>query len=93
MTDHDKHSHPFLRAILPPPQRKKNKEDRLKAIAAAFQTVALSIVAVGLITPIFNAPQTITPQKVWSALVFASTLEILSLLFLLYIPYNDTEEG
>lgn len=83
----------LLRAALPPPQRPKHREDRLKALAGAFQTVALAIVAVGLVTPAFNTPEILTGRKMLAAASMASLLEGISLLILLYVPYKDDREN
>lgn len=83
----------ILRAILPPPQTPKHREDRLKAAATVFQNVAIGIVGVGLITPFFAGVGVFQPHRAGLALCAAVVLEIVSLLFLLYIPYNDTKEG
>ncbi|WP_415506933.1 hypothetical protein [Acetobacter sp.] len=84
--------HPVLRALLPPVQTPKHREDRLKAIASALQTIALAVVGVGLITPLFSPPSHLVLGTAALALIVALGIETLSLLFLLYIPYTPTEE-
>lgn len=85
-------SHPILRALLPPPQTPKHQEDRLKAIASALQTIALAVVGVGLITPLFSSAAPLVPHTAALALLVALGIETLSLLFLLYIPYTSKKE-
>lgn len=84
--------HPVLRALLPPVQTTKHREDRLKAIASALQTIALAVVGVGLITPLFSPAARLVPHTAALALVVALGIETLSLLFLLYIPYTSKQE-
>ncbi|MBS0987842.1 hypothetical protein [Acetobacter okinawensis] len=92
MTDHDKHSHPFLRAILPPSQTRKHKEDRLKAVASLAQSVALAIIGVGLVTPVFSNFAALNLRTAVAALCVALLFEFISLVLLSLIPYDADEE-
>ncbi|MFW7270231.1 hypothetical protein ACMAUO_20130 [Gluconacetobacter sp. Hr-1-5] len=82
----------LLRAVLPPRQVPKHREDRLKALAGAFQTVALAIVGIGLISPEFAATGPLPVWKALAAAAVAAVAEMVSLALLAYIPYDPPKE-
>ncbi|PAL20610.1 hypothetical protein B9K05_12740 [Acetobacter syzygii] len=92
MTQHPKHSHPLLRAILPPAQTRKHKEDRLKAVSSLTQSVALAIIGVGLVTPLFSNFGALNLRTALAALCVALLFEFISLVLLALIPYNTDKE-
>ena len=75
----------FLRAILPPRQTRKSQEDRLKAVASALQTMSLSVIGVGIITPFFTSQMGVNWRMMMVAAGVASSVEVISLLTLAYI--------
>lgn len=75
------------KAVLPPPQTPKNREDRLKAFAGVFQTVALSVFGVGILTPLLTSPASLTVRQAAARGLAALFLEVISVVFLLYIAY------
>ncbi|ATJ92836.1 hypothetical protein HK16_12445 [Acetobacter senegalensis] len=83
----------FLRAILPPKQTRKSQEDRLKAVASALQTMALSVVGVGIITPFFTSQMGVNWRMMMVAAGVASSVEVISLLTLAYIQYPPDKEN
>lgn len=83
----------ILRAILPPRQTRKSVEDRLKAVASALQTIALSVVGVGIITPFFTSHAGVHWRSMVIAAGVASGVEVISLLTLAYIPYPPDKES
>lgn len=82
----------LLRAALPPPQRPKHREDRLKALAGALQTLALSAWGLGILTPLITAGAIFRPRQVLVSLCTGAVCELISLTLLAYVPY-DTEKG
>ncbi|WP_264820691.1 hypothetical protein, partial [Acetobacter pomorum] len=79
----------FLRAILPPRQTRKSQEDRLKALAGAFQTTALSISGAGIITPLFTGQVHVSGHSMILAGCIALIVETISLLILTFIRYPE----
>ena len=65
--------------------------DRLKALAGAFQTVALSVFGVGILTPLLTTFPSLTFRQMVARGLTALAIEVISLIFLLYIPYAETE--
>ena len=93
MPDTPKPPHPILRAILPPLQTGKHREDRLKALAGLFQTTAMRLLGVGIFTPVLSSTQSISRTHLVLIGVSASLAEVISLTLLMYIPYpKDKEE-
>ncbi|MBX0346039.1 hypothetical protein K2X14_14465 [Acetobacter sp. TBRC 12305] len=87
-------SHPILRALLPPPQTPKHQEDRLKALATIFQTLALSAWGLGILTPLITAYTALNLFHAGLSFVLGAMLELCSLTLLAYVPYTiDTKEG
>ncbi|MCP1244256.1 hypothetical protein GOB86_14665 [Acetobacter lambici] len=86
------HPHPLLRVILPPQQTRKHKEDRLKAVASLTQSVALAIIGVGLVTPLFSNFGALNLQTALAALCAALLFEFISLVLLALIPYDADKE-
>lgn len=82
----------ILRAILPPRQTRKSQEDRLKALAGALQTSALSIAGIGIITPLLTATVPVSLSHMIVAGCGSLFMEGISLLILAYIPYPPDEE-
>jgi len=82
----------FVLSILPPAQTEKHREDRLKAAAGAFQTAALSIVGIGVFTPLFTALGSISGYRIAIACGAAAVAQTVSLTLLLYIRYPDSTE-
>ena len=83
----------FLRAILPPRQTRKSQEDRLKAVASALQTMSLSVIGVGIITPFFTSQMGVNWRMMMVAAGVASSVEVISLLTLAYIQYPPDKES
>mgnify|MGYP004718156999 CR=1 FL=1 len=83
----------FLRAILPPRQTRKSQEDRLKAVASALQTMSLSVIGVGIITPFFTSQVGVNWRMMMVAAGVASSVEVISLLTLAYIQYPPDKES
>ncbi|MGF1277643.1 hypothetical protein [Acetobacter pasteurianus] len=81
----------FLTAVLPPRQTRKSQEDRLKALAGAFQTTALSISGAGIITPLFTGQGQVhvSSQGMILAGCIALIVETISLLILAFIRYPE----
>ncbi|MCP1203664.1 hypothetical protein [Acetobacter oryzoeni] len=79
----------FLTAILPPRQTRKSQKDRLKALARAFQTTALSISGAGIITPLFTGQVHVSSQGMILAGCIALIVETISLLILAFIRYPE----
>jgi hypothetical protein len=87
-----KKPHPVLRALLPPVQTPKHREDRLKALAGAFQTAAMSLIGIGIFTPLLTAAYGIRWSHVAVIAVVAGAIEAMSLTFLMFIPYSENKE-
>lgn len=89
-----KKPHPVLRALLPPSQTPKHLEDRLKALAAIFQTLALSAWGLGILTPLITAYTALNLIHAGLSFVLGATLELCSLTLLAYVPYTvEVKEG
>ncbi|RFD18474.1 hypothetical protein DY926_16465 [Komagataeibacter melaceti] len=83
----------ILRALLPPPQTPKHREDRLKALAGAFQTLALGAVGVGFLTPMITDYTALNRSHVLVACLLSLIFEGISLTLLAYIPYDSGNDA
>lgn len=89
-----KKPHPVLRVLLPPRPTLKHLEDRLKALAAIFQTLALSAWGLGILTPLMTTYTAVNLTHAGLSFVLGAILELCSLTLLAYVPYTvETKEG
>jgi len=79
-------------AALPPPQTDKHREDRLKALSGAAQTAALSVIGIGVFTPLLASHSPASIGRIVAVFGIGAVIEALSLTFLLYIPYPQSAE-
>jgi hypothetical protein len=79
---------PFCGFYCHPRQTPKHLEDRFKALAAIFQTLALSAWGLGILTLLMTTYTALNLTHAGLSFVLGAALELCSLTLLAYVPYT-----